>query len=38
MRMETCIRKSLGLKAHRVTKVEGQEAEAVLVTQIDRLE
>lgn len=37
MRMETFIRKSLGLKAHTVMKVEEQEAEGVLVVHVERL-
>lgn len=37
MRMETFIRKSLGLKAHMVTQVEEREAGGELVVQIDRL-
>jgi len=37
MRMETFIRKSLGLKAHTVVKVELREADEVLVVQVERL-
>lgn len=35
--METFIRKSLGLKAHTVVKVELREADAGLVVQVERL-
>lgn len=37
MRMETFIRKSLGLKAHAVAKVEAREAEGELVVHVERL-
>lgn len=37
MRMETCTRKLLRLKAHMVTQVEEREAEGELVVHIDRL-
>lgn len=37
MRMETFIRKSLKLKAHRVARVEEREAEQTLVVHVERL-
>lgn len=37
MRMETFIRKSLGLKAHTVVKVEEREGEGALVVHVERL-
>ena len=37
MRMETFIRKSLGLKAHTVAQVEAREAESELIVRVERL-
>ena len=37
MRMETFIRKALGLKAHTVARVEVREAEGELVVRVERL-